>query len=83
MGIITTITAIPVEPSSIVKPSLTILNQALNQHSGTILIYQYDDKHDCGLPPPEACAESIIGRGRTRQITVDMHKFDAQIPRGK
>ena len=24
--------------------------------------------------PLKACAESIIGRGKTRQITVDMHK---------
>ena len=26
------------------------------------------------LQPLKACAESIIGRGKTRQITVDMHK---------
>eukprot|EP00438_Fugacium_kawagutii_P012992 Skav230943 [mRNA] locus=scaffold2774:195990:214141:- [translate_table: standard] len=30
--------------------------------------------HGCVMLLDKACAESIIGRGRTRQITVDMHK---------
>ncbi|CAL1157810.1 unnamed protein product [Cladocopium goreaui] len=30
--------------------------------------------HGCVMLLDKACAESIIGRGKTRQITVDMHK---------